>query len=68
MADRKSIPSDFSGLQLSIQQNLSTKLSAPGLVSLPLSESYENSNLRFTEYKRPVNNPEAKSYAKKVGS
>jgi hypothetical protein len=41
-------------LQDSIKLQLSPMLSSTDLVSFPSSAEFESSNLRFTEYERPV--------------
>jgi hypothetical protein len=63
MADMKSgsngVDPRLQTLQESIKLHLSSRLSSTELVSLPLSTEFLSSDLRFTEYQRPVREHEA---------
>lgn len=48
------VEEQLSDLQRRILSELSPRLSKTGLVALPSSAEFEDANLRFTEYHRPV--------------
>ncbi|KAK7616400.1 hypothetical protein IWX50DRAFT_649908 [Phyllosticta citricarpa] len=43
-----------------LQSKLAPKLSAGAIIAFPSSDEFESSNLRFTEYERPVKTPGSK--------
>ena len=58
MANSISAEISLDDLQDSIKLQLSPMLSSTDLVSFPSSTEFQSSNLRFTEYERPVRPPE----------